>query len=51
MDKEFLDDTFNDIEEKLDFLIELCLTLQIENGELISKVDTLTSELNQKKRE
>ncbi len=48
MDNEFLDSKFNDIDEKVDFLIELCQTLQIENNELMSKVKNLESELDKK---
>ena len=48
MDNEFLDDKFNDIEEKVDFLIELCQTLQIENSELMSKVKNFEVEFTKK---
>jgi len=48
LDNEFLDSKFNDIDEKVDFLIELCQTLQIENNELMSKVKNLESELDKK---
>ncbi|MEA1968932.1 MAG: DUF904 domain-containing protein [Thermodesulfobacteriota bacterium] len=48
MDNEFLDDKFNDIEEKVDFLIELCQTLQIENSELMTKVENFEVEFNKK---
>ncbi len=48
MDNEFLDGKFNDIDEKVDFLIELCQTLQVENTELMSKVKDLEAELDKK---
>lgn len=48
MENEFLDNKFNDIEEKVDFLIELCQTLQQENTELMSKVENLKLELDKK---
>ncbi|MFO7751405.1 MAG: cell division protein ZapB [Desulfobacteraceae bacterium] len=48
MDNDFLDDKFNDIDDKVDFLIELCQTLQIENGELTSKVKSLEEQLSKK---
>jgi len=48
LDNEFLDGKFNDIDEKVDFLIELCQTLQVENTELMSKVKDLEAELDKK---
>ncbi len=48
MDNEFLEGKFNDIDEKVDFLIELCQTLQVENTELMSKVENLEAELDKK---
>lgn len=48
MENELLNNKFKDIEEKVDFLIELCQTLQSENGELMSKVERLELELDQK---
>ena len=48
MDNELLDDKFTDMEEKIDFLIELCQTFQMENTELKGKVDLLESEINKK---
>lgn len=48
MDNELLDDKFTDIEEKIDFLIELCQTFQMENTELKAKVDLFESEINKK---
>ena len=48
MDNEFLDGKFNDIDEKVDFLIDLCQTLQVENTELMSKVKDLEAELDKK---
>ncbi len=43
-----LESKFNDIDEKVDFLIELCQTLQVENTELMSKVKDLEAELDRK---
>ena len=48
MDNELIDDKFDDIGEKVDFLIELCQTLQMENTELMAKVERLESELDKK---
>ncbi len=48
MDNEILDSKFNDIDEKVDFLIELCQTLQVENAELMAKVKDLEAELDRK---
>ena len=48
MDNELLDDKFNDIDEKVDFLIELCQTLQLENDEMKAKLDIANAELEQK---
>jgi len=39
---------FDDIEIKVDFLIELCQTLQAENLELRSKIDDLEIDLARK---
>ncbi len=49
MENEAIDKKFNDIDEKVDFIIELCQTLQAENAELTSKVEILESELKAKK--
>jgi len=48
LDNEILDSKFNDIDEKVDFLIELCQTLQVENAELMAKVKDLEAELDRK---
>ena len=48
MDKEVIDKKFNDIDEKVDFIIELCQTLQAENVELTSKLSQLETELKTK---
>jgi FtsZ-binding cell division protein ZapB len=48
LDNELIDDKFDDIGEKVDFLIELCQTLQMENTELMAKVERLESELEKK---
>jgi predicted nuclease with TOPRIM domain len=39
---------FDDIDIKVDFLIELCQTLQIENSELSSQIKALETDLAQK---
>jgi len=49
VENEAIDKKFNDIDEKVDFIIELCQTLQAENAELTSKVEILESELKEKK--
>lgn len=49
MENEAIDKKFNDIDEKVDFIIELCQTLQAENVELTSKIEILESELKEKK--
>ncbi|SLM28975.1 conserved hypothetical protein [Desulfamplus magnetovallimortis] len=48
MEKELIDKKFNDIDEKVDFIIELCQTLQAENADLTSKLGILESELKEK---
>jgi len=49
LDNELLDNKFTDIDEKVDFLIELCQTVQVENTALTAKVAHLESALNKKK--
>ncbi len=39
---------FDDIDGKIDFLIELCNTLQLENKELTLKINDLEAELELK---
>ncbi len=41
---------FDDIDGKIDFLIELCNTLQLENKELTLKINDLEAELELKSR-
>ncbi|GAB6144361.1 cell division protein ZapB [Desulfocicer niacini] len=48
MENELLEDKFKDIDEKVDFLIELCQTLQQENEELLIKVKALEGQLAEK---
>jgi len=48
MENELLEDKFKDIDEKVDFLIELCQALQQENDELLTKVKTLDSQIAEK---
>jgi len=45
---ETIKNKFDDIDLKVDFLIELCQTLQIENNELISKIKRLETDLAKK---
>ena len=45
---ETLDSKFDDIDEKVDFLIELCKSLTAENAELTEKNKMLESELSKK---
>ncbi|MFH2059761.1 MAG: DUF904 domain-containing protein [Pseudomonadota bacterium] len=37
---------FDDVEEKVDFLIELCKTVQMENEELLLKIKRFEAELD-----
>jgi len=39
---------FDDIDEKIDFVIELCQTLQQENSELMLKIKDLETQLGKK---
>jgi len=39
---------FDDIDIRVDFLIELCQSLQAENKALLSKINTLETELDRK---
>ena len=48
MENELLEDKFKDIDEKVDFLIELCRALQQENEELLAKVKTLDGQIAEK---
>lgn len=48
MENELLEDKFKDIDEKVDFLIELCQALQQENEELLAKVKTLDGQIAEK---
>ncbi len=48
LEKEVIDKKFNDIDEKVDFIIELYQTLQAENVELTSKLEVLESKLKEK---
>lgn len=48
LEKAVIDKKFNDIDEKVDFIIELCQTLQAENAELTSRLGVLESELKEK---
>lgn len=45
---ELIKKKFDDVEEKVDFLIELCQTLQDENEELMQKNKNLEAELENK---
>ncbi|MFO7752536.1 MAG: cell division protein ZapB [Desulfobacteraceae bacterium] len=48
MDNETVNDKFDDIDEKVDLLIEYCGSLQAENAELKSRVETLQAEVDSK---
>ena len=48
MDNERIKNKFDDIEEKIDFMIEFCQELQTENKELLLKIRDLESELDMK---
>ena len=39
---------FDDIDEKIDFVIELCQTLQQENSELMLKIKDLETQLDKR---
>ena len=39
---------FDDIDEKIDFMIEFCHELELENKELVSKIKVLELELDKK---
>jgi len=47
---EFIKNMFEDIDIKVDFLLELCQALQVENAELLSKIKHLETNLNEKKQ-
>ena len=48
MGNDLIKKQFDDIDEKIEFMMELCQTLQLENKELILKVDGLEAELGTK---
>ncbi len=48
MDNDIINNKFDDIDKKIDFLIELCQRLKAENVELKQKVESLQSELDRK---
>ncbi len=48
LDNEIIINKFDDIDIKVDFLIELCQTLQVENLELSSKIKELEVDLAKK---
>ena len=43
-----IENKFDDIDLRVDFLIELCQTLQLENKELLAKVKALETEVDEK---
>jgi hypothetical protein len=45
---EIIKNKFDDIDNKVDFLIELCQTLQVENSEISSKIQQLEADLTRK---
>ena len=48
MGNDVIKNKFDDIDIKVDFLIELCQTLQVENLELSSKIKDLETDLAKK---
>ncbi len=48
LDNDLLKEKFDDIDGKIDFMIEFCQMLQAENIELNSKIMTLETELDKK---
>ena len=48
MDNERIKNKFDDIGDKIDFMIEFCQELQQENKELVLKIRDLESELDTK---
>lgn len=48
MDDDQIKIKFDDVEEKIDFLIELCSSLEIENKALTDKVKSLEAALDNK---
>lgn len=48
MGNDIIKNKFDDIDIKVDFLIELCQTLQVENLELSSKIKDLEMKLDKK---
>ena len=48
MGNDVIKNKFDDIDIRVDFLIELCQTLQVENLELSSKINDLETELTKK---
>ena len=49
MGNELIKSKFDDLEGKIDFLIELCQTLEAENQSLTSKLNEMEAELERKK--
>lgn len=50
MDNDVILRQFDDIEEKVEFLIELCRSLETSNSELQAKIERLEQELREKQR-
>lgn len=48
MGNDLIKSKFDDIDEKIDFLIDLCEALQLEKQELLSKITGLETELEMK---
>jgi hypothetical protein len=48
MGNDLIKKQFDDIDGKIDFMIELCQTLQLENKELILKIKDLETEIGTK---
>ncbi|THB73289.1 MAG: cell division protein ZapB [Desulfobacteraceae bacterium] len=48
LDNNLLNEKFEEIDVKVDFLIEFCQSLQSENAELVNRVRELETELGKK---
>ncbi len=48
MGNQGIENKFDDIDLRVDFLIELCQTLQLENKELLAKVKALEIKVDEK---
>ena len=48
MGNDLIKKKFDDVDEKIDFMIEFCYTLQHENRELLLKIKDLEAKLDEK---